>query len=104
MTKIHQVTKVSFENDHLILEVDNNLYSFPLKVISSSLAKATATERNIYQISPSGYGIHWLLIDEDLSINTLLTLAKQNNYQLSVKLMEMSNTQKKEYEQYKSRL
>jgi hypothetical protein len=29
-------------------------------------------ERNEFKISPSGYGIHWSLLDEDLSINGLL--------------------------------
>ncbi len=29
-------------------------------------------ERAMYRISPSGYGIHWPLIDEDLSINGIL--------------------------------
>ena len=31
-------------------------------------------ERNTYEISPSGYGIHWSLIDEDLSIDGLLEI------------------------------
>ncbi|MFI5222153.1 MAG: DUF2442 domain-containing protein, partial [Bacteroidia bacterium] len=29
-------------------------------------------ERGNFEISPSGYGIHWSLIDEDLSINGLI--------------------------------
>jgi hypothetical protein len=36
------------------------------------LANASETERKKYEISPSGYGIHWPLIDEDLSIDGLL--------------------------------
>ncbi|RYX81481.1 DUF2442 domain-containing protein, partial [bacterium] len=29
-------------------------------------------EREMYRISSSGYGIHWPLIDEDLSVNGIL--------------------------------
>jgi len=32
----------------------------------------TWAESAAYEISPSGYGIHWPLIDEDLSIDGLL--------------------------------
>jgi len=40
------------------------------------LAKASEVDRKIYRIAPSGYGIHWLTLDEDLSIQGLLKLAK----------------------------
>jgi Protein of unknown function (DUF2442) len=32
---------------------------------------ATSIERNTYKISPSGSGVHWPLIDEDLSFPNL---------------------------------
>jgi hypothetical protein len=31
----------------------------------------TTIERNTYEISPSGFGVHWPLIDEDLSFPNL---------------------------------
>jgi len=83
MNKLHDIKQVNFEEDNLILSVDNQVFCFPLPIISQKLLKATETERNIYKISPSGYGIHWLMIDEDLSIDGLLTLAQSHNYQLS---------------------
>jgi len=83
MNKLHDIKQVKFEEDNLILSVDNRVFCFPLAIISQKLFKATETERNIYQISPSGYGIHWLIIDEDLSIDGLLRLAESNNFQLS---------------------
>ena len=82
MNKLHNIKKVNFEENYLILSVDNKVYCFPLAVISQKLLKATETERNIYQISPSGYGINWLIIDEDLSIDSLLRLAQTNGYEL----------------------
>jgi len=36
------------------------------------LVKATEIERTTFEISPSGYGIYWPLLDEDLSIDGLL--------------------------------
>jgi Protein of unknown function (DUF2442) len=36
------------------------------------LAAATEQERLAAELSPGGYGIHWPLIDEDLSVNGLL--------------------------------
>ena len=46
--------------------------SFNLKDISLKLLNATKEERNHFEISPANYGIHWPLIDEDLSIKGLI--------------------------------
>ena len=72
MKKIHEVNSVQFEADKLILKVDGETHSFELAEISERLAQATPEQRSIYTISPSGYGIHWPLVDEDLSIDGLL--------------------------------
>ena len=39
---------------------------------SPILASASETERLHAELSPGGYGIHWPLLDEDLSVNGLL--------------------------------
>ena len=44
--------------------------------ISNKLKNATDIERAFYKISPSGYGIHWPLIDEDLSVEAILKMVK----------------------------
>jgi hypothetical protein len=36
------------------------------------LLTANEIERNFFKISPSGYGIHWPLIDEDLAVGSLI--------------------------------
>jgi hypothetical protein len=72
MEKVYNKIDVRFENDYLILLVDNQLIKLKLADISNKLAHATDRERNSYSITPSGYGIHWNLLDEDLSINGLL--------------------------------
>jgi hypothetical protein len=71
MNKYRKIEKVTFVKEKLILKVDGRKYSFPLVDISKRLVKASRAERENYEISPSGYGIHWPLIDEDLSIDGL---------------------------------
>lgn len=70
--KYHVVENVIFKGDTLLITVDGKEYSFPLADISPRLLAASSVERERYEISPSGYGIHWPLIDEDLSIDGLL--------------------------------
>ena len=36
------------------------------------LAKANEKEISGHEVSPSGYGIYWLLLDEDIAIDALL--------------------------------
>jgi hypothetical protein len=76
MSKQHEVNSLVFEGDWMILSVDDQVYRLPWVQVSDRLAKATEAERKIYHIAPSGYGIYWPLLDEDLSINGLIQLAK----------------------------
>ena len=73
MEKAYNIKQISFENDFIILMIDNQVIKLKLSDVSQKLAKATQTEREDFKISPSGYGIHWRLLDEDLSINGLLS-------------------------------
>lgn len=75
MSKQHEVESLDFEGDWMILEVDGQVYRLPLAQVSDRLANASEADRKIYRIAPSGYGIHWPTLDEDLSINGLLRLA-----------------------------
>jgi hypothetical protein len=70
--KFHIVKDVHFKDDNLCLNIDGKDYSFPLKDHSSVLLKASDIERNYFEIDHSGYGIHWPMIDEDISIDGLL--------------------------------
>jgi len=72
MKKYHNIEKLNFEGDILILQIDGKKYKFKLPDISRKLTNASSIEREKYEISSSGYGIHWPLIDEDLSIDGLL--------------------------------
>ena len=66
------IQSVSFKQNLMIIYINGIEHCFELDKVSSKLLNATSKERNEYQISPANYGIHWPLIDEDLSINKLL--------------------------------
>ncbi|NLD36230.1 MAG: DUF2442 domain-containing protein [Desulfatiglans sp.] len=72
MSKYHKIENIKFEGDNLLIKIDGKDRSFPLSEISSVLKDASDEELNSYVISPSGYGIHWPLLDEDISIDGLL--------------------------------
>ena len=72
MTKHHVVENLSFEANSISMSVDGRNYKFDITKISPILSKASAIQRHNYMISPSGYGIHWPDIDEDLSIDALI--------------------------------
>lgn len=72
MDKYHKISKLKFEDDSMIITIDGQTRKYKLKEISKALDKASIDERNNYEISPSGYGIHWPLLDEDISIDALL--------------------------------
>jgi hypothetical protein len=72
MIAIHNIEKVSFEANCMALQMDGEALILHLDNLSPKLLKANKTEREGYKISPSGYGIHWPLIDEDISIEAML--------------------------------
>ena len=72
MKKYHDVRDLYFQDDEMVVTIDGETKKFVLSEISPVLQEASVEERNMYEISPSGYGIHWPLVDEDLSIDGLL--------------------------------
>jgi hypothetical protein len=72
MKTYHAIKGLRFSGDYMILNIDGDEKKFRIKEVSPSLEKASQNERNAFEISPSGYGVHWPLIDEDISIDGLL--------------------------------
>lgn len=72
MAKAHQVERVSISGTQMRLRVDGKDYDIDLANQSPRLAKATPEQRGHFEVSPSGYGIHWPAIDEELSIDGLI--------------------------------
>lgn len=58
--------------DALILIMESGSVAIPWEKCSERLARASLIERSRAELSPSGYGIHWPLIDEDLAVGPLL--------------------------------
>ncbi len=68
------ILKLSVESDQLTAEIsDGRIVSIPIAWFPK-LVHATEQQRNHFEISPSGYGIHWPDIDEDISIKAFLSV------------------------------
>ncbi len=72
MEKAHNVQKLSFCGTRMFLAVDGKNYEIEVAKYSRKLAGATPEQKEHFCISPSGYGLHWPDLDEDLSIDGLL--------------------------------
>jgi hypothetical protein len=79
MEKAYNITNLSFESNFMVITINNQTIKLKLTDISEKLAKASEKERNDFKISPSGYGIHWQSLDEDLSINGLLKSSREKH-------------------------
>ncbi len=72
MKPYHEIKRLYFSGEYMVVTIDEDEKKFRIRDVSSILEKASEGERDTYEISPSGYGIHWPLIDEDLSVDALL--------------------------------
>ncbi len=76
MNNHHDIGKIQFHGDFVEITIDGAARRFQLKNLSPLLEKASEIERNTFEVSPSGYGIHWPLLDEDISIDGLLGIVR----------------------------
>jgi len=77
MGKIHNVKSVNADEKYLYLTVGDKAYRIRWKDCSPRLFKASLAQRKLFEVAPSGYGIHWPEIDEDLAITPLLQYAEK---------------------------
>jgi hypothetical protein len=76
--KIMQTTEVVTANGieatdaGLVLRLADREVRIPWERCSPILANATAEQRRCAELSPGGYGIHWPLLDEDISVGGLV--------------------------------
>ncbi len=77
MEKFHEVQGLKADEMYLYLTVDGQSYRIRWAVCSPRLAQALHRQRLVVEVSPSGYGLHWPLIDEDLAIRPLLQQAER---------------------------
>ena len=72
MDRAHRIEDATLSGTMLTLSVDGKRYQVDLASQSKRLARATQQQRDNFEVSPSGYGIHWPDVDEDLSIDGLI--------------------------------
>ncbi len=72
MELIHSVHSVSGDATYLYLTVDGQAYRIRWEYCSPLLASASQAQRLHLNVSPSGYGLHWSELDEDLALTPLL--------------------------------
>ncbi len=77
MNKIHEVHSIKIDDTYLYLTVDRQPYRVKWADCSTKLAQATPIEREYVEVSPSGYGLHWPRLDEDLAIDSLMAQAEE---------------------------
>ncbi len=72
LIKENIILDITFDNQFMFIKTDSTMVKIDLNQLSKKLLNATEIERALYKLSPSGYGIHWPLIDEDISLHALL--------------------------------
>ncbi len=77
MNKLHDIKNIQFDRNVFEITVDGTTRRFELQLISPLLYQASEAERKMFEVSPSGYGIHWPLLDEDISIDALLGIVNE---------------------------
>lgn len=75
MKAYHEIRNLHFSGEYMILTIDGAEKRLRVKDVSPALYRASEEQRKTFEVSPSGYGIHWPLIDEDIAVDGLLGIA-----------------------------
>jgi hypothetical protein len=74
---------IGFVGDLIVLKIaDGRMVSAPVAWFPR-LVNASDDERKSYEISP--FGVHWLALDEDISLNGLLSGTSPNTWDIEAK-------------------
>jgi hypothetical protein len=71
-TDIITATAIETTPRALVILFGKRRAEIPWEKCSGKLASATPAQRAHAELSPGGYGIHWPLLDEDLSVHGLV--------------------------------
>ena len=71
-TEIITAVGIDTTEKELVIRLADCEVQIPWERCSPILAAATADDRRRAELSPGGYGIHWPMLDEDLSIGGLV--------------------------------
>ena len=75
MKACHEIRNLHFSGEYMVLTIDGTEKKLRVKDVSPALERASEEQRNTFEVSPSGYGIHWPLLDEDIAVDGLLGIA-----------------------------
>ena len=75
MKACHEIRDLHFSGEYMVLTIDGTEKKLRVKDVSPALDRASEEQRNTFEVSPSGYGIHWPLLDEDIAVDGLLGIA-----------------------------
>ena len=78
MVATHNIQAITFDHDFICITVDGKELKAPLDKVSNKLKVASDIQRAFYKVSPSGYGIHWPLLDEDIAVDALVKSIQSN--------------------------
>ncbi len=71
-TEVITAVSIDTTDSELIIQLADREVRIPWDRCSPILAAATAEQRRRAELSPGGYGIHWPLLDEDVSVGGLV--------------------------------
>ena len=71
-TEVITAVGIDTTDNELIIRLSDREVRIRWQRCSALLAAATPEERRLAELSPGGYGIHWPLLDEDLSVGGLV--------------------------------
>jgi hypothetical protein len=71
-TEVITANGIETTDAELVLRFADREVRIPWERCSPILANATAEQRRRAELSPGGYGIHWPLLDEDISVGGLV--------------------------------
>jgi hypothetical protein len=66
----HHITSAIIEGETLVITVDGRCLRCPVTL--PALLAASPDQQAVIDISPSGYGLYWPLLDIDLAIDPLI--------------------------------
>ena len=92
MNRAHQIEDISFSGTVIRMRVDGKLHEVDLAPISRRLAKASQQQLEAVEVTPSGYGLHWSDLDEDLSVDGLIGVIHQPPSKIRTSNMEAEDT------------
>jgi hypothetical protein len=78
MNEVHKVDDIVVKGTHLHIVVDGDAYDIDLVAQSARLRRGTEAKLKNIEVSPSGYGLYWPELDEDLSIDGLIGVVHES--------------------------